>query len=117
MGGGGDGRERERESNRERRRRQEDAKTSKRGGWLGVYLPFQMLRYAISSIYTDEPCALLSFLFLRYLADKFGRKATIIPASVLISASALLVSMPMFNTFETMLPAVMLWGESFLSLS
>lgn len=45
-----------------------------------------------------------------YLADKFGRKATIVPAAALIAASAALVSMPFLDSYSTMLPAVMLWG-------
>ena len=49
-----------------------------------------------------------------YLADKFGRKSTIVPAAALIAASATLVAMPSLDTYDTLLPAVMLWGPRVL---
>ena len=47
-----------------------------------------------------------------YLADKIGRKNTVVPAGVLISIGAIMTTMtsPETATVSTMLPAILVWG-------
>jgi nitrate/nitrite transporter NarK len=47
-----------------------------------------------------------------YLADKIGRKNTVVPAGIFISIGALMTTMttPETATISTMLPAILVWG-------
>mmetsp|Transcript_2760 Transcript_2760/g.3234 ORF Transcript_2760/g.3234 Transcript_2760/m.3234 type:complete len:509 (-) Transcript_2760:929-2455(-) len=45
-----------------------------------------------------------------YLADRFGRKKTIIPSALLISTGICAATSGYVNSFETLLPTIMLWG-------
>ena len=47
-----------------------------------------------------------------YLADKIGRKNTVVPAGVLIAVGALMTTMttPETGSIATMLPAILVWG-------
>ena len=45
-----------------------------------------------------------------YLADKIGRKNTVVPAACLIAVGAISTTSGAIDSFYTMLPAVMIWG-------